>query len=117
MQRRKIDIVLYGEWLIFLMAMFFLLFTSFMFYQMKEEKLFDLFFRITVGLAVVEVTMLTINVAIIPIILRIRILIDKKRNPEKYKALAEMHREIDKMMTELDEEIEKIIKEAEDGKH
>ena len=106
MHRRKIDIALYGEWLILLMAMFFFLFTTFLFYQVNEEKLFDLFFRITIGLAVVEVTTLTINVAIIPIIGRILYVIDKKRNPEKYKALAEMHQEIDKMMTELDEEIE-----------
>lgn len=84
------------------------------FYETDKEK-FPIFFDITTWIALVLIFTLSINIGFIQIIKDIRILIDKKRNPEKYKALAEMHREIDKMMTELDEEIEKIMKEKNDG--
>lgn len=113
MQRREIDYFLYSFWLGLVLAQCCFVFGLIVIDRNSE------WFGALLGAAVVYAVLITtswfINVALIPIILRIRLAIDKKRNPEKYKAIEELDKEIDKMTKELDEEIEKIIKEKNDG--
>lgn len=115
MQRKKIDVALYSIWLMILMVMYFFLFTTWLFYQVWDAQLFKVFMTITIAVASVHLVLFSVNLVILPLIHHIYFFIDKKRNPEKYKRIAEINREIDKMMTELDEEIDKIIKEKNDG--
>ena len=113
MHRRKIDYLLYSLWLGFVLTQCCLVFALIVID--RNSDWFEAVLCAVVIYAALLTTSWFINVALIPIILKIQLAIDKKRNPEKYKALAEMHREIDKMMTELDEEIEKLIKEKNNG--
>lgn len=109
MQRRKIDYLLYLVWIRCVLVLCCFVF-AFLVIDRNSEW-FELILGVVVTYAALITTSWFINVALITIILRIRLEIDKKRNPEKYKAMAEMHREIDKMFAELDKEVDELIKE------
>lgn len=115
MQRRKIDYCLYAFWLGFVLSDCCFVFATLIVDKTDYWSFADDFFTCAIIQSSVIVTTFFINAVLIPLIQKIALAIDKRLNPEKYKALAEMHREIDKMMTELDEEIEKVIKEKNDG--
>lgn len=115
MHRRKIDYLFYSIWFIVLLLMFFGIGLTWAFHQRGDEEVFTILLNVTYIVSVILVLTLCINISIIPMVEIILTAIDKKRNPEKYKAIEELDKEIDKMMTEIDEEIEKIIKEKNDG--
>lgn len=115
MHRRKIDYYLYILWFVVLLLMFFGLGLTWAFYQRGDEEVFPILLNVTYIVSVILILTLCINISIIPMVEIILSSIDKKRNPEKYKAIEELDREIEKMAKELDEEIEKIMKEKNDG--
>lgn len=116
MQRRKIDYFLYLLWYLVLLLMFFGLGLTWAFYQRNDEEVFPILLNVTYIISLVLLLTLGINISIIPMVEIILTAIDKKRNPEKYKAIAELNREIDKIMDELDQEIDKVIEDAKNGK-
>ena len=111
MMHKKIDYYLYALWYVVLLIMFFGIGLTWAFYQRGDDEIFPILLNVTYIVSLVLILTLGINISIIPMVEIICTAIDKKRNPEKYKAIEDSDKEIKKILTELNEEMDKLIKE------